>query len=174
MSNAAYDPPMPRPLPPIPRLCPRKVPIDCAELFGCPHISPQWELGALRALIKPQCGQAIRHLPAEQRVPKDLQSRVEQVLNALAERIGYRPDLHWPSAGDYLFLAEVQSRHSSEARALALMLSNKLPNIWLILGRLFVQDGVFHRRERGFRLNLVPATNIHLTRPIRSALHGVL
>jgi hypothetical protein len=165
---------VPRPLPPIPRLARRKITANRAVLLGCPRISPEWELGALRALIKPQTGAAIRHLPAAQSLPKDRQNRVANCLNVIADRLGYRPTLHWPEAGDYLFIAEVPAGQAPEARALAIILSNELPGIWILLGRLFIRDGAFFRRERGFKLTLVPATNIHLTRPIRSALNGVL
>lgn len=95
-------------------------------------------------------------------------------LSVVADRLEYRPDLHWPAAGDYLFVAEVAPSRIPEARALVVVLSNQLPGMWLVLGRLFVRDATFYRRERGFKLNLVPATNIHLTRPIRAALAGVL
>lgn len=152
----------------------RKVAAHRPVLLGCPRISPEWELGALRALIKPQTGGAIRHLPAAQTLPDDRQIRVGNCLSIVADRLGYRPDLHWPEAGDYLFIAEVPPRHAAEARALAAMLSKELAGTWLVLGRLFVRDGAFFRRERGFKLTLVPANNIHLTRPIRSALSGVL
>ena len=166
---------MPRPLPPIPRLHRhRPSRADRPILLGLPRISPQWELGALHALIKPQTGSAIRHLPAKQRVPKDLAQRVADALQTVADRLDYRPTLHWPAEGDYFFATEVPSAQTPEARALTMILSHHLPGTWLVLGRLFVRDGVFFRRERGFKLNLIPATNIHLTRPIRSALAGVL
>jgi len=57
---------------------------------------------------------------------------------------------------------------------LALVISKQLPGAWIVLGRLFVRDGAFFRRARGFKLTLAPAANIHLTRPIRAALKGVL
>ena len=152
----------------------RKVRADRAVLLGCPRISPEWELGALRALIKPQTGDAIRHLPAAQSLPKDRHNRVANCLNIVADRLGYRPILHWPDAGDYLFIAEVPAAETPEARALAVMLSRELPGAWIVLGRLFIRDGAFFRRQRGFKLTLVPATNVHLTRPIRSALAGVV
>jgi len=40
------------------------------------------------------------------------------------------------------------------------------------VGRVFVRDGRFFRRERGYRLNLVEATNVHLPRAVRAALRG--
>ena len=58
--------------------------------------------------------------------------------------------------------------------ALALVLSQRLPDLWFVLDRLFVKAGRFYRRERGVKLNLVPATNVHLTRAVRGALRDLL
>src|SRR5687767_15860243 len=51
-----------RPLPNIPR-GPRRATRSSASslLLACPRLSPEWELSALRALIKPQLGSRIRH-----------------------------------------------------------------------------------------------------------------
>jgi hypothetical protein len=162
-------------MPPTPRLH-RHRPSRAGRpiLLGFPRISPQWELGALRALIKPQTGSAIRHVPAKQRVPRDLAQRVANAVQTIADRLDYRPTLHWPAAGDYLFMTEVPPEQIPEARALAMLLSRQFPGAWLVLGRVFVRDGCFFRRERGFKLNLTPASNVHLSRPIRAALVGVL
>lgn len=99
---------------------------------------------------------------------------MDHALSTVADRLDYRLHLHWPPAGDYLFVAAIPATQIAEARALAMILSHQLPGTWLVLGRLFVRDARFFRRERGFKLNLVPATNIHLTRPVRVALAGVL
>lgn len=143
-------------------------------LFACPRISPQWELGALRALIKPQTKEAIVHKPAGQKLPSGARQRVSDVSVTVAQRLGFAPAIHWPGAGNYTFAAEVEPRDTPNARALALAISRELPGVWLVLGRLFVRDGQFYRRERGYKLNLVPASNVHIARPIRAALNGVL
>jgi hypothetical protein len=61
-----------------------------------------------------------------------------------------------------------------EAKALAMLLSRRLPNLWLVLGRLFVRDGKFYRREFGYKLNLVQAHDVHLRQDIRAAMRRLL
>jgi hypothetical protein len=163
-----------RPLPNIPRLTRRKPLPPTRILLGCPRISPEWELSALQALMKPQLKNAILHRSAGQRLSAAARTRVENAIGVLATRTGYRPAVHWPMTGDYLFAFEVLPAELEEAKGLALVLSRQLPGTWLVIGRWFIQDGQFFRRERRFKLNLVPATNIHLSRPIRAALNGVL
>lgn len=165
---------MPRPLPQTPRLFRRKAHSDRPMLLGCPHVSPEWELRALRAIIKPQTRDAILHRPARQRLPGDFQDRVRHAMDSVAARLDYRPEMHWPEAGDYLFLTTVLPNQTPEARALAVVLSRQLPGTWIVLGRVFVRDGRFFRRKRGFKLELVPANGVNLTRPIRAALRGIL
>jgi hypothetical protein len=104
--------------------------------------------------------------------------RAEAVIRAacrdVRERLGYGPPLHFPQAGDYHFAATVEGGAVEEAKGFALVVSTRLPELWFVLGELFVKAGAFHRRERGIKLNLVEATNVHLTRPIRSALRGLI
>lgn len=143
-------------------------------LLACPRVAPDWELAAVRALIKPQTKGAIEHRPAEQPWPADAAERVEAARQLVRDRLGFDPDLHLPPEGDYRLVAEVLPDDLESSKALALLLSLKLPGVWLVLGRLFVRDGRFHRRERGWKLRLVPATNVHLPRDMRAALRGEL
>ena len=166
---------MPRPLPVLPR-GPRRPRVPRPTLLlGCPRVSPDWELAALQALMKPkeQTKGAIRHRPAEQPWPPDAADRAETARRLAAERLGYAPAFQFPAAGDYRLIAEVPAGRLEEAKALAVLLSRHLPGVWFVLDRLFVRDGRFFRRERGFKMNLVEAGNVHLTRAIRSALRGV-
>jgi len=143
-------------------------------LLGFPRRSPEWELSALAALMKPQLKDAILHRPSAQFVPREVRKRVEAAMEAVAQCTGYRPTIHWPDDGDYVFLIEVAAEELAEARGLAVVLSRQLIGGWLVLGRTFLRDGRFFRRERGVKLKLVAASNVHLTRPIRAALNGVL
>jgi hypothetical protein len=141
-------------------------------LLACQRVAPDWELAALRALIKPQTKGSIEHRPAEQPWPAGAAERVEAARQVIRDRIGFDPVLHFPSAGDYRLVAEISPRDLGAARALVLLLSTRLPGAWFVLGRLFVRDGRFFRRQRGWKLNLVPATNVHLPRDVRAALRG--
>ena len=165
---------MPRPLPVLPKLARRPRRRPDRLLLAFPRISPQWELGALGALMKPQLKDAISHQSATQPIPKKLREQVETALGIVDERLGYRPAVHWPESGDYVFAIEVSPADLVAAQALATVLSARLADVWLVLGRLFVREGRFFRRKRGYRLDLVPAANVHLPRPVRSALNGVL
>jgi hypothetical protein len=165
---------MPRPLPVMPRGPRRTRPARETLLFACPRVAPDWELGALRALMKPQTRGAIAHRPAGQVWFGKAAGIVEQSRADVRERLGFEADLRFAQAGDYFFTAEVPRGDCEAAKGFALVLSRRLPGLWFMLGRLFVQGGRFFRRARGFKLNLVPATNVHLTRPVRAALRGLL
>ena len=165
---------MARPLPVHPRGPRRKRQPRETLLLACPRVAPDWELGALRALMKPQTRGAIAHRAAAQAWPRGAAEVIEQSRGVARERIGFDADIRFALAGDYFFAAEVARSACEEAKGFTLLLSKRLPGLWFVLGKLFVKAGRFYRRERGFKLNLVPATNVHLTRPIRAALRDLL
>ena len=165
---------MPRPFPVMPR-GPRRKRVACETLLlACPRVAPDWELGALRALMKPQTRGAIAHRPAGQAWPSNGAEVADRSRADARERLGFDLDLRFAHAGDYFFTAEVPRAACEEAKGFTVLLSKRLPGVWFVLGKLFVKDGRFFRRARGFKLNLVPATNVHLTRPIRAALRDLL
>jgi hypothetical protein len=163
---------MPRPLPSIPRLRDRFRPATPAKplLLGCPRISPDWELAALQALIKPQKRGPILHRAAEQVMPRDWRQIVETTSESLRETLAFALDFHCPTSGDYWFAAQIDPAETALARATAVALSQRLPGVWLTVGKLFVRDGQFFRRQFGTKLHLVPAANIHLPRDLRAML----
>ena len=146
------------------------------HIFGCPRVSPEWELGAFLALTKPKPQHAgtILNARAQQPWPKRAAQQFEAVRAIVGERLGYHPNVHLGAAGDYHFIAEVSDAEVPLARAAALMLSKRTPGMWFVVGRIFVRDGRFFRRERGYKLNLVEATNVHLPREVHGALRGVI
>ena len=145
-------------------------------IFGCPRVSPEWELGTLHALMKPkpQTRGAVEHRDGAQPWPAGADAILDRTLTDVRQRLDTSLDVHRPAAGEYHFFAEFAPEQTPEVQALALVLSTRLPHLWLVVDRLFVYGGVFYRRQFGYKLNLVPATNVHLTRPIRAALRGVL
>ena len=168
---------MPRPLPTLPHGPRRRRGTTGRRLvLACPRVSPEWELGALRVLMKPHdwTRGAIEHRTPGQQWPPGAAAEVERTLLAVRDRLGIDPAAHFPDAGDFFFLAELDASQLDPGRALALLLSRRLPGLWLTLDRLFVRDGRFYRRERGVKLNLVEATNVHLPRQIRARLKGLL
>ncbi len=146
------------------------------QVFACPRISPAWELDAFRALAKPRPEHAlpILHATPQQRWSRRADREVEAVRTIVRERLRYEPQLHLGPAGDYHFLAEVADADIPVTRAMAVLLSHRLPGLWLIVGKLLVRDGRFFRRERRYKLNLVEATNVHLPRHVRAALRDVI
>ena len=165
---------MARPFPVLPR-GPRRVPKPKPQrLLAVPRVAPDWELGALEALMMPKAKtrDAIRHRSSQQAWPADAAARVEAACALARDRLGYDPQPHLPDAGDFLLAMSVDEVDLPRAMAFAVLLSNALPAVWIILGRLYVRDGRFFRRERGVKLNLIPAAKVHLTRQMRAAIRG--
>jgi hypothetical protein len=145
-------------------------------IFACPRVSPEWELGTLHALMKPkpQTRGAVEHRSGEQAWPAEGDGILADVLGVVRERLGTSLAVHRPAAGDYHLVADFAREQLPEVLAVALLLSRRLPELWFVVDRLFVHGGVFHRRQFGYKLNLVPASDVHIPRPIRAALRGVL
>jgi hypothetical protein len=161
-----------RPLPIIPRGPRRKRPRRPTLLFACPRVAPDWELAALGILMKPKehTKGAIRHRAAGQPFPAAARRDVEAALALARERLAFDLPVQFPPAGDYWLVAEVPASNVDEAKGLAVAMSERLPETWFVFDRLFVKGGRFFRRERGYKLNLVEATNVHLTRAVRAAI----
>ena len=168
---------MPRPLPTTPRGPRRRRRADGRRrlVLACPRVSPEWELGALRVLMKPHdwTRGAIEHRSRHQPWPAGAAAEVEAAREALRLRLGFDRPVHFPDAGDFHFVADIPEADLVAARAFAVVVSRRLPGVWLTLDRLFVRDGRFFRRERGFKLNLAEATNVHLPREVRAKLKGL-
>src|SRR4051812_21031311 len=127
--RASYHRPMPRrPLPIHPRGPRRPASSRSREhLLACPRVAPDWELGALRALMKPQTKGAILHRKAEQPWPADAAERVAAARRLVRDRLGYDPHPHFSPAGDYHLVIEVPERELPHAMAFAVVLSEALP-----------------------------------------------
>jgi hypothetical protein len=167
---------MNRPFPVHPRGPRRRKRAESDLLFACPRVSPEWELSALHALVKPkpQTKGPIAHRSGRQTWPPNGAAIITDVAREIRQRLHYDPVLHANADGDYLLVARVAPDCLAEGRALAAALSARLPSLWFVFGRLFVHAGRFYRRERGFKLNLVEATNVHLPRRVRTAMRGLI
>jgi hypothetical protein len=145
-------------------------------IFACPRVSPEWELGTLQALMKPrpETRGPVEHRDGQQPWPAGADEILARTLADVHDRLGTSLDLHRPTAGEYHLFAQYTPDQTPEILALALLLSRRLPHLWFVVDRLFVHAGAFHRRQFGYKLKLVPASNVHLPRPIRAALRGLL
>jgi len=101
-------------------------------LFACPRVAPDWELGALRALMKPQARGAIAHRSARQEWRGDAERVILAACGDARERLGYAPTLHFPDSGDFRFAAEVEDASLDDAKGLALLVSSRLPDLWFV------------------------------------------
>ena len=166
---------MRRPFPIMPR-GPRRPRVGReTRWFACPRVAPDWELAALRALMKPQTRGAIENKRAAQAWPAGAETLVRSACRAVRDRIGYEPGaLHFPRAGDYHFVAELDEQDVDAAKGFAVAVSVRFPDQWFVFGRLFLRKGQFFRRQHGYKLKLVPARNVHLTRGVRAALRHLL
>jgi hypothetical protein len=115
----------------------------------------------------------IEHATGDQLWPANADATLAETLADVANRLAFRPELHRPPAGDYWFLIPFTPPQLEEAKALAILLSHRLPDLYFTLGRLLVHNGHFLRRQYGYKLRLVPATNVHLKREIHAALKGL-
>ncbi len=149
-------------------------------LLGCPRVSPEWELSTLAALMRPTAARRgrVEHRGGGQPDwPADAADRVPRLLADVAGRLGVDVagwGLSLPPMGEYFIVGQVPAGADVAGRAVAVALSAALPDHWFVLGRLFVQAGRFYRRRRGYRLELVPAADVHLPRDVRAKLRGLV
>lgn len=171
----AYHAGMRRPFPVHPRGPRRRRPAIKTLLLACPRVCPEWELSTVAALMKPKpiLRSAVAHRTGEQSWPVDGAERARVVLLALEREMGQRLPVHLQPAGEYHLVGELgaTSREAvDQARAVAVALSRTAPGCWFVLGRLFVREGRFYRRRFGYRLELVAASDVHLSRPMRQLI----
>jgi hypothetical protein len=130
----------------------------------------------LQVLMKPKPATrgAVEHRDGEQGWPAGAEAALAEVLEIVRARLGTELTAHRGAQGAYHFVVEYSPQQAGEVLAVAQLLSRRLPDLWFVLDRLFVNGGVFYRRQFGYKLKLVPATNVHLPRAVRAGLRGVI
>jgi hypothetical protein len=123
----------------------------------------------LTALMKPKPATRgpVNHTDGAQPWTDNDTARAVAIATSVADRIGLRLDLIRPAAGEYHLMAEIPGGREIEARAVAVAVSKAVPDAWVVLGPLFVKHGLFHRRRRSFKLELVRAVDVRLTHALR-------
>jgi hypothetical protein len=165
---------MPRPFPVWPR-GPRRLRTPSPRLLlACPRISPEWELSTVTGLIKPQTRTAVEHRTGLQRWPAKTQQRFQAALQRADDLLELNWEYHFPNDGEFFFVTHLPKESLDQAKALALVISAAVPDNWFVLGRLFVKERRFFRRRFGYRLEIVPATDVHVPRLFRQQLKELL
>jgi hypothetical protein len=143
-------------------------------------VSPEWELSTLAALMRPTAARRgkVEHLGGGQPpLPPEAPRVITELMSTVGDRLGVDLsawDIQLPPMGEYFLVGQVPDALTDAGRAVAVVLSTSLPEHWFVLGRLFVRAGRFYRRRRGYRLELVEATDVHLPRQMRAKLRGLL
>jgi hypothetical protein len=135
----------------------------------CPRISPEWELAAQLALVKPKpyTKDKIAHRDAQQRWPRNARKVVAECLGRPGdESPGFAVD--FPKSGDHRLIVDVSEMDFARAKRIARRLSRCFPELWFILdGALFIRDGVVYQRTGRYNLELVRADRMRLRRAVR-------
>ncbi|HSV14592.1 MAG TPA: hypothetical protein VLI90_10045 [Tepidisphaeraceae bacterium] len=167
---------MARPIPVWPRGPRRLRRRSLQVLLACPRVSPEWELAVVDALMRPKVltKGKVEHRRGEQAWPVDAETRAREIVQEVSRRLDAAFDIAYPPEGEYLLVGEAPRGYEEETKALAAALSSALPEQWFVLGRLFVKSGRFYRRRFGYRMDVVPATDVHLPRAMRAKLKGLI
>jgi hypothetical protein len=145
-------------------------------LIACPRISPEYELAVVSVLMKPKeiTKGKVQHRSGEQAWPADAEQRARAVVDEVSRRLDVRWEISFPPVGEYFMVGEVPRGYQEESKALAAALSTAFAENWFVLGRLFIKGGRFYRRRFGYRMEVVPATNVHLPRALRAQIKELL
>jgi hypothetical protein len=149
-------------------------------LLACPRVSPEWELSTLAALMRPTAARrgTVEHRGGGQDPwPAGTDRHALDLLATVGDRLGVDLAAWGVQAspnGEFFLVGQVPAGSEVAGRAAAVVLSRAVPDHWWVLGRLFVRDGRFYRRRRGYRLELVAANDVHLPRDVRGKLRGLV
>ena len=134
----------------------------------CPRISPEWELAAQLALVKPKpyTKSKIAHREPQQPWPKDARRVVEEVVNGDVM-------VEFPSAGEHWLVIDFGEISPARAKRLSRKLSRSLPALWFTLDdAIYLRDGVVYQRTGRYNLELVRTNRTRLRRAVRFGFLG--
>lgn len=136
----------------------------------CPRVSPQWELAATLALVKPKpfTKAAIKHRKSVQQWPRNARRVIADLLTDQPASVTF------PANGRGRAVIELAEHNLSRAKRLACKLTRQLPGVWFTLDRLYIRDGVFYQRGGRYNLELTRTTQLRLRRKIRAGYLGDL
>jgi len=145
-------------------------------LLACPRMSPEWELAVVDVLMRPKVHTRgrVEHHSGEQAWPAGVEARAREIVEEVGRRFDVMWDVIFPPLGEYHLICDVPAGSEEAAKGLVAALSRGVGDVWFVFGRLFVKDGRFYRRRLGYRMDLVLATDVHLTREVRGKLKGLM
>jgi hypothetical protein len=133
----------------------------------CPRISPQWELAAQLALVKPKpyTKDKIAHRHPRQPWPRNARRIIEKCVNGSVA-------ITFPRTGEHRMIAELSDVTPAQAKRFARRLSRCLPELWFALDELYLRDGVVYARTGRYNLELVRTNRTRLRRAVRFGFLG--
>jgi hypothetical protein len=135
----------------------------------CPRISPEWELAAQLALVKPKpyTKSKIAHRDPKQPWPREGREVVETHVNGSAA-------VAFPRDGDHHVTIDFGELDARAANRLARRISGSLPELWFAFddGKTFLRAGVVYQRTGRYNLELVRANRTRLRRAVRFGFLG--
>jgi hypothetical protein len=134
----------------------------------CPRISPEWELAAQLALVKPKpyTRDKIAHRNPQQPWPRNARKIVAECLGSSGHG-SPGVAVEFPKSGDRL-VVDFGEMEFARAKRLARKLSRRMPELWFTLdGAMYLRDGVVYQRTGRYNLELVRADRMRLRRAVR-------
>jgi hypothetical protein len=138
----------------------------------CPRISPEWELAAQLALVKPKpyTKDKIAHRDPQQPWSRNARKVIADCLGRPGDK---SPGLagvtaEFPKSGDHRLIVEYGDAEPARAKRIARKLSRSVPELWFILDEtIYLRDGVVYQRTGRYNLELVRADRMGLRRAVR-------
>ena len=134
----------------------------------CPRISPEWELAAQLALVKPKpyTKDKIAHRDPKQPWPRGARRVIVECLAGRATAV-------FPGDGEHHAVVDFGDVEPARAKRLARTLSRCLPELWFVLDEVvFLRGGVVYQRTGRYNLELVRANRTRLRRAVRFGFLG--
>jgi|SRR5688572_28286949 len=133
----------------------------------CPRISPEWELAAQLALVKPKpyTKDKIAHRDPQQPWPRGGRRVVQEVVGDA--------EVTFADGGDNHVVIDFGEMSAARAKRLSRKLSRALPELWFVLDdEVFLRGGVVYQRTGRYNLELVRANRTRLRRAVRFGFLG--
>jgi hypothetical protein len=164
-----------RPLPVLPRGAASPRPPSDRLVLTCPRISPEWQLAATLALVKPKpyTKRMIQHRDAKQPWPRNARRIICDFVGTLDSSLAGVMTVDFPTRGEHRLTVEFTGEYVAQAKRIARRLSKLLPELWFVLGETeYARGGVVYHRVGKYKLELVRARRVRLRRAVRFGFYS--